>query len=67
MSCFGNEPYSGEKKKQTDKDKTELISSIILNLLLYNTACILKWSDLSQGLFPRKFWQLRGLYSKILI
>ena len=49
MSCFGNEPYSGEKKKQTDKDKTELISSIILNLLLYNTACILKWSDLSQG------------------
>ena len=35
------------KKKQKNKDKTELISSIILNVLLYNTACILKWFDLS--------------------
>ena len=41
LSCFGNERYSGEKKKQKNKEKTELISSIILNLLLYNTACIL--------------------------
>ena len=40
LSCFGNERYSGEKK-QTNKDKTELISSIILNVLQYNIACIL--------------------------
>ena len=44
------------KKKQTNNEKTELISSIILNVLLYNTARILKWFDLSKQLFSRKFW-----------
>ena len=44
------------KKKQTNNEKTELISSIILNVLLYNTARILKWFDLSKRLFSLKFW-----------
>ena len=42
LSCFGNERYSDKKKKQTNNEKTELISSIILNVLLYNTVRILK-------------------------